>query len=241
MLHQQVISFITIVFISNMLLASCQTQTSVSNQELSEQSKSIPTNSSSVLSRVRPSLANYKTYDDTDELESTAELIIVGKPQASLEDSQPTSIPESEKSKKKHTVNESVVVRDEQGFIVDRYTITPVKVQKVLKGKVEEKEIKVLQPAAVVQESSQPPFISLIEDYSPLKKNTKYLLFLKEVDTATYPNLAGVYSILSVNQGKFNFDKTDAEEASVEGRNEQYRQLKEKVKKKYEALVNAVP
>jgi hypothetical protein len=189
---------------------------------------------------VQRSLARYYTYDNVDDLESAADLIIFGKPQASLEDSQPISIPKSEQAKKDPVVNESVVVRDEQdGSMIDTYTITLVKVQKVLKGTFEEKEIRVLQPAAVVQELNQPPFISMVSDYTPLRKNTKYLLFLKEVDTANLPNLAGAYSILSINQGKFNFDKADTEETDLEDENEQYRQLKLKVKKRYESRVNA--
>jgi hypothetical protein len=66
-------------------------------------------------------------------------------------------------------------------------------------------------------------------------------LFLKEVDTVTYPNLAGVYSILSVNQGKFNLDKGDDEETKVEERNEQYKKLTVKIRKNYESMVNAIP
>jgi hypothetical protein len=98
------------------------------------------------------------------------DLVIVGRARTSIEDGQPTAVSESEKSKRNHTVNESVVVKDEQGFIVDRYTITLVKVHKLVKEKIEDKEIKVLQPATVVKESNQPAFISTIEDYAPLKK-----------------------------------------------------------------------
>lgn len=186
-------------------------------------------------------LANYVIYNDVAALESAAELIVVGRPQASLEDSQPTSIPESEKAKKKPILNESVMVKDAQGAIVDQYTITAIKVQKVFQGKVTETEIKIVQPAAAIQQPNQPAYILATEDYTPMQKNAKYLLFLKEVDTVTYPNLTGVYTILSASQGKFNFDKTDSAEADMEAKNAQYRELKEKVKKKYAKAVNAIP
>ena len=240
MLNQRITFLILLVLASTVLAASCQSHASVPQRQVAESSKGVPQPLSTPL-QVQHLLANYKTYDIPEELESSADLIIVGRPQTSLEDSQSTSILESEKAKNQPRTNQSVVVRNDQGSIIDRYTITSVKAQKVFKGKVEAKEIMVLQPAAVVQEPNQSPFISLVEDYSPLKKNVKYLLFLKQVDTATYPNLAGVYSIMSVNQGKFNFDKVDSGETNVEGQNEQYRQLKAKVKKKYEAQVNAVP
>jgi hypothetical protein len=222
-------------------LVSCQQKKIDSQVRATETSKVSQVSTSKMPLRMQHSLANYKTYSDSTELESSAELIIIGRPQASLEDSRSTSIPETEKAKKNVVLGESVVVKDSQGSILDRYTITPVKVQKVIKGNWQDKEIKILQPAAVVQEPNQPAFISILEDYSPLQKNSKYLLYLKEVDTKTYPNLAGVYSVLSGSQGKFNFDKTDSGETEVESKNEQYRKLKENVRGKKEADFNAVP
>lgn len=241
MMRQRAFSLIVLVLTSTVLLESCGSQKVVVEQSLSNSPITLQLKPSPLPLQVKTSLARYKPYNDAEELETAAELIVVGRPLLCLEDTQPTSIPESEKAKKQPIFYESVVVKDDQGFIVDRYSIAFVTVEKVLKGKVEEKQIQVLQPAAIVKESNQPPFISQAKDYSLLKRNTKYLLFLKEVDTATYPNLAGVYRILSVNQGKFNLDKTDDEETGVEERNEQYRQLKAKVRKKYETQVNAVP
>ncbi len=238
---QQVFTLLSLVLVPNVFLGSCDSQKSVSPQILVKQTASIQSEPVSIPLRAQASFAQYKTYNEPAELEKAADVVIVGRARISIEDGQPTAVPESEKAKRNHAVNESVVIKDEQGFIVDRYTITPVKVHKLVKGKVEDKEIKVLQPAAVVKESNQPAFISTIENYAPLKKNVKYLLFLKEVDTATYPNLAGVYSILSVNQGKFNLDKGDDEETKVEERNEQYQKLKAKIRKNYESMVNAVP
>jgi hypothetical protein len=241
MKYPQFFTLLLFVLVPNVFLESCDSQKSVSQQISVEQAATMQSKPSSIPLKVQASFASYKTYNESAELEIAADLVVVGRAKTSIEDGQPTAVPESEKAKRNHAVNESVVIKDEQGFIVDRYTITSVKVHKVVKGKVEDKEIKVLQPAAVVKESNQPAFISTIEDYAPLKKNVKYLLFLKEVDTATYPNLAGVYSILSVNQGKFNLDKGDDEETRVEGRNEQYQKLKVKIRKNYESMVNAIP
>jgi hypothetical protein len=150
-------------------------------------------------------------------------------------------ITQAEYRTRKPVVNQSVVVRGEEGGNNDSYTITSVKVQKVLKGKFKEQQIKVLQPATIVKESNQPPFISTIRGYSPMKKSIKYLLFLSELDHKIFPNMRGVYSIISVNQGKFNLDRTDSRETELEAEDEQYADLKAKVRKKYEAMVNALP
>jgi hypothetical protein len=241
MMHLKGIMLFLVGLTTTILLESCSHQKAVSEQTSPATTSITQSNSVPLPLQVQVSQARYKTYDSSEELSAASGLVIVGRSQTPLEDSKPISIPESEKSKYVHTINDSVVVKDKQGFVVDSYTITSVKVQKVVKGKTEEKEIRVLQPVAVVQEPNKPPFISLVEGYSPLQKNVKYLLFLKEVDTETYPNLAGVYSILSVNQGKFNFDKLDKGETTIEGENEQYRQLKAKVRGKYQPIVDVVP
>lgn len=185
-------------------------------------------------------MVRYPTYKDPESLEPRADLIIIGKPQANLEDSISTSVPKSERLKKKLILNESIVVTDTDGSMVDRYTITSVKILKVVKGKVEEKEIKVLQPAVIMKALGRFPYINTIGGYSPLKKDSKYLLFLKKIDTATFPNLIGVYGLASV-QGKFNFGNTDNRETTLEAENKQYADLKAKVIKKYGTMVNALP
>jgi hypothetical protein len=61
---------------------------------------------------------------------------------------------------------------------------------------------------------------------------------LKQVDTATYPNLAGVYSIMSINQGKFNIDKTDAKEAAFADKSPQYKNLKAKALERFKKEID---
>lgn len=64
---------------------------------------------------------------------------------------------------------------------------------------------------------------------------------MSKVDSTIYPNLEDVYSIISVNQGKFNLDKTDKKEAKVEAEDEQYKNLKQKVMKKYDEQLDLIP
>jgi hypothetical protein len=234
-------SLICLLFTFSVLLESCHIRSSASRSDVSIPSATVKTKPSSTMPIQVSSVPCYITYDRPEGLETVADTIVVGKPQASIEDSKPISIPESQRFTKKPIINESVVVKDTEGGNVETYTITSVKIHKLVKGKFKEQEIKVLQPAVVMKESNRPPFISTTKGYSLLKPNSKYLLFLQEIDTKTFPNMARVYSILSINQGKFNFDNTDTEETSIEANDEQYADLKAKVKKKYGAMVNALP
>ena len=49
-----------------------------------------------------------------------------------------------------------------------------------------------------------------------------------------------MYSIISVNQGKLNFDNSDKQEESYEAKDPQYRSLKEKVKRKYKQEFDSI-
>jgi hypothetical protein len=184
---------------------------------------------------------NYKTYDSEDELFQFADLVVIGKPTVNLDETSYNLSSESESKSKKHQDNVSITVKDASGRSIDSYSIILFKVQKYLKGNSKNKQIRVLQSATYIQEPGRSPFVRISEGASPLQKKSRYILFLKEVDTATYPNLTGVYSIISENQGKFNLDKTDSQESEVEGREEQYRKLKEKVKKRHESDFNSTP
>jgi hypothetical protein len=61
---------------------------------------------------------------------------------------------------------------------------------------------------------------------------------LKEGDL---PNTKGFYSIISLNQGKFNLDNEDKEESEEEGKDQQYKRLKDRVRGKHGAVVNETP
>jgi hypothetical protein len=191
--------------------------------------------------KVHKVLGNYKTFSSDDELSQFADLVVIGKPTVNLDETSFRSSSESESKSKKHQENESIVVRDSSGNVIDAYSITLFRVQKYLKGSLKDKQIRVLQPTAYIREPGKSPYLWLQEGSSPMEKKSKYILFLKEVDTATYPNLKGVYSIISVNQGKFNLDKSDSKELDIEKNDGQYRQLKEKVRKRHESDFNSTP
>lgn len=179
-------------------------------------------------------LGDYIRFNSVDKLTEIADFVVVGKPQANIEDSVFVSVSE-ENSRTRQPQNqiESIVVGDDLGSIVDAYTITPFRVQRYLKGQLKTKEIKIIQSVAYIQEEGKSPYLWINKGFSPLERKSRYILFLKEVDTATYPNLSDVYSIVSVNQGKFNLDQTDSGELQVEGKDQQYRNLKDKVRERF--------
>jgi hypothetical protein len=223
------------------LISSCSFEESNANQNSAEQSQKTSAVDSNYLIaedgskiKIHTSFGSYKTYESSDELANSSDLTVIGKPLANIDESISFVLGEESKKEKK-TSKESVsyIVRDKTGHILDSYTITPFKVNKYVKGNLKDKTIEVLQPSALLREEGNNPIILQTEGSSPLNKKSKYLLFLKEVDTETYPNSKGVYSIISINQGKFNFDKTDERESKVESEDPQYRNLKENIKGKY--------
>ncbi|MCP2728477.1 hypothetical protein [Limnofasciculus baicalensis] len=109
-----------------------------------------------------------------------------------------------------------------------------------MKGNPQDEVIGVSQRGAIVDANSQ-PFVMTTEGFTPLDKGSKYILFLKEIDASEFPNMAGLYSIISVNQGKFNLDKSDKQEEMYETKDLQYKNLKEQIRSKYKKDFDSTP
>lgn len=161
--------------------------------------------------------ASHATFNSVEALENYADLIIVGRTTKALEEGQP------------------IIRRDSAGYIKDFYTVTPFEIKKVLKGpKKSNTEIPVIQPAVTIaQPGQQNMTVMITEGFSLLKKNSSYLLYLKQVDEVAQE----MYSVVAVNQGKFNLDKTDREEEAIAQEEQQYSSLKAKVLEKHKDLV----
>lgn len=187
---------------------------------------------------VQVTATNHMIYASVEELASRADLIVVGTTTKEFEQNKLVYISVADKSKKRLQSNQSVIVYDETKSLVNYYTITQFEVKKILKGSAASKEIPVLQAGAMVPQSGQKAkYILASEDFSPLKANSAYILFLAKIDAVTFPNLAGVYSIISINQGKFNLDKTDDREQALDIKDQQYKDLKAKVLDKYKNIM----
>ena len=104
------------------------------------------------------------------------------------------------------------------------YTVTDVQILKQLKGDVAGKTLPVIQGAAYIRLDPLKNQKDLVtsEGFFPMQAGKPYLLFLKVTDI-------GAYSIVALNQGKFNVDGADEQERSIEGKDSQFRDLKAKV------------
>jgi hypothetical protein len=140
-------------------------------------------------------------YNNVDDLEAKADLIIVGASVKEFSEYTPT------------------ITYNESGRYENFYTITDVKVSKVLKGQYQNNTIPVLQNAAIDKKEK----IMLVDDgYSVMEKNKGYLLFLKKSP------LEGYY-ILGINQGKHNIDNTDNNEKETMKKDSFYKNLRQEV------------
>jgi hypothetical protein len=81
-------TLIGIFFAFSTLLQSCQSRSSALKQESSEPAASTKTNPSSIPVKIDSSPC-YITFDNAKGVEKFADIIIVGKSQASIEDSTP--------------------------------------------------------------------------------------------------------------------------------------------------------
>lgn len=127
--------------------------------------------------------ADYKGYSTADELYDDAEMVVVGRPVEAFED------------------RESHVQRYASGAIGDLYTVTPINIERVLKGPSEITNLKVIEPIALFQSLKGKEKISFA-DYTEMKKDKQYIMFLSK-------NTFGQYGIINMQAGKFNLDNTD--------------------------------
>jgi hypothetical protein len=117
----------------------------------------------------------------------TADLIVIGRPSQSIAEST------------------AITKRDSEGYLNTAASQTEFKVSQVLKGKLDSKNILVGQQAAIVKEKGDAtPVLMVLEEYQPLVKNAKYILFLKKgLDGRPWYFPLGVYF------GKINIDGND--------------------------------
>jgi hypothetical protein len=162
--------------------------------------------------RISAASAQYIGFDAAEPLEQYADLIIVGSP-----------------------------VKDflDRGHIVDRFpdgeiqsvaTASDFKVEKTIKTPSDfvlpdSKVITVIEPGGLVDEGAGGKAKIEIEGYVDIKKNSKYILFLKK-------NLRGKYAVINMNLGKFNLDNTDPNDAGKEDK-EKKEKLKKEILSKY--------
>lgn len=186
---------------------------------------------------INTGMANHILFDSIEEVEQYADLIVIGKTKTDFEAGQPVvkrfpnggiedyytvtefTVKKVLKGADQLETNQlSNVLQNSNNSFEDFYNIVTFKVNKVFKELIGSNNISVLQPAVLMSEAGM-HYVQIQEDYSLLKKNSYYLLFLAQIDSSKY-------SIISLNQGKFSLDKTDQEEQAIEKKDSQYANLK---------------
>lgn len=168
-------------------------------------------------------------YRTLDNLDKEAELIVVGSPIRDFK----------ERNHVTTYINNTEVVNT-------FYTITELKVNKIIKSPEDfslnkSKTIQIIEPIGLM-ETSEGLVKYYMNSYREMKKDSKYVIFLKKNTQGTY------YGVINLNMGKFNIDNTDSDDngkAVKDNKNKDYLELieqqvqekiewKDKVKKKYE-------
>lgn len=134
---------------------------------------------------------SHAVYRSVDELLNNCDIVVVGEVIKDLCTYSPT------------------IAYNEWGRPGEFFTVTDVRVSKALKGNIPGGTISVMQAAAYYDWSlkNQKDLLTL-EGFSPMMVGKQYVLFLKLVRT-------GIYSIIGVDQGKFNIDGTDEREDTM--------------------------
>ncbi|OPY58029.1 MAG: hypothetical protein A4E55_01202 [Pelotomaculum sp. PtaU1.Bin035] len=141
-------------------------------------------------------------YSSAKDMETKADLIIVGTPTKAFNDCTPT------------------ITYNNSGRYENFYTITDIRISKILKGEYKDDIVPVAQNAAI---DKREKIMLIDDDYSPMEKDKKYLMFLKKNQSN------GFYYILGVNQGKHNIDNFDNNEKELLENDTHYKKLRQEV------------
>ncbi len=143
--------------------------------------------------------ANYVSYSDVEQLDQMSDLIVIGTPTKSFKE-------------RKH-----VSTYFDDGTLQDFYTLTELKIDRIIKGPDDFKHNKsliIVEPIGSVEIDSKKTKITY-EGYTELQAGQKSIIFLKK-------NSFGEYSVINMNLGKFNIEQNlqtqsgDAEAVSKE-------------------------
>lgn len=143
-----------------------------------------------------------------------ADVIIIGRPMKDLVDQTPT-------------------INYYGSVISSYYTERDIEIEKVLKGDYQDKTISVLESAAVIDNpNTKEKELFIDREYSEMQKGKRYILFAKKIPD-------GRYSLIAVNQGKFNIDSKDSKEKEIQDdKDKQFYDLKIDILAKFKDKFN---
>lgn len=132
--------------------------------------------------------ASYVGYDDAASLVNSAELIVIATPVKDFDD------------------REHIVTTYKTGAVEDFYTKTELKVEKVLKGSLDEKTLTVIEPISYYQNFDGKRKMTT-DGYSEMLKDNQYIVALAK-------NYHGEYGVINMTNGVFNLSTQSNKELS---------------------------
>ncbi|KMY49982.1 hypothetical protein [Peribacillus loiseleuriae] len=157
--------------------------------------------------------ANYFVYETVDKLSQGADIILVASP---IDD---------------FANREHRSTKFEDGAIQDFYTLTNLNVEHIIKqpkGMNIGSQMQVNEPVSIITEADKQQTKVTVEEYREMKQGRRYIVFLKN-------NGMGGYSVINMNNGKFNLDGGDAQDIPT---NTNEKAFKERLKKDIQSKFN---
>ncbi len=131
---------------------------------------------------------------DIEDLIAKSDIIVIGKPTQSIAESTP------------------LIQRDSEGYVTEAISQTEFKVQLAIEGASPSDTLLIGQQAAIIPDkNTAKSVLQVFDDYQPLVKNAKYILFLKKG-----LNGSPLYFPVGLYYGQFNIDGTDSAENQIE-------------------------
>lgn len=150
--------------------------------------------------------ANYIGYETADKLSQGADIILVASP---IDD---------------FTNRDHQSTKYEDGTLQDFSTLTKLNIERIIKqpeGINIGSQMEVIEPVSIITEADKQQTKVTVGGYREMKQGRRYIMFLKN-------NGMGGYSIINMNNGKFNLDGGDAQDIPT---NTEEKVFKERLKK----------
>jgi hypothetical protein len=174
---------------------------------------------------------NFIEYDKENQLFDDAELVVIAKTDKNFID-------------REHVVKYVLSVGSEADLppaIEDFYTRTPITITKVLKQPesssiAKSDNITIIEPVSLLEDDNGLKKLS-IEHYLEIEEGKNYILYLKK-------NTYGEYSVINMNNGRFNLEAVDKIKSLSEhgpGNNqEKHEKMKKAVEKRFEKEIKEI-
>lgn len=220
------ISSIASVFL---LLCACNTEESLEKKETESsvvQEKSTNEEKSNTFQKEIETIVahgSYVKYEKESELFEAADLVVIAHTNKDFMD-------------REHIVKFVEQTKEDEGLpvaIEDFHTETPVKIMKVLKEDSsnlisKNDNLNIIEPVSLIEEETVKKLST--ENYIEMEKGKPYILYLKK-------NTYGEYSVINMNNGRFNLAVTDEvtslSEHGHENDKEKHNEMKKVVEKRF--------